>query len=318
MRKLRCLLPLLLVSGAICLFVAYPVKSSAVTLEILSSDRSLYVAAYAACCKFVEDEHWASASAQGTKPFSETVSALANIGSASGTATASQTSSLSPSTFDAEGTGLTDAETCLCPGFIVLCEANSTFDVIFRLSGACGYSLFGSIAAASQGFPSFNVATSTLTFEGPGGEIFSHEVTDQDLPFQLSGVLQAGDYSLTISTICYAAVPDGGTLVVSQAGSYELHFSLDPATVAANGAREDLLLASPNPFTSSSRIHVPENARGIRIYDTAGRVVRKFDGSAVHEWDGRDEQGEVVPAGMYFVRVADERAATGLKLVRIR
>jgi hypothetical protein len=51
----------------------------------------------------------------------------------------------------------------------------------------------------------------------------------------------------------------------------------------------------------------------MRIFNVAGQLVRKleraFDGSGAHsrQWDARDDEGNVVPAGAYFVRVSTEQ-----------
>jgi flagellar hook assembly protein FlgD len=48
-------------------------------------------------------------------------------------------------------------------------------------------------------------------------------------------------------------------------------------------------------------------ADGIRVYDVTGRMVRRlalgagWSGSV--SWDGRDEEGNLVPAGLYFARL---------------
>jgi len=67
----------------------------------------------------------------------------------------------------------------------------------------------------------------------------------------------------------------------------------------------------PNPFGPSTVISFEvERASHARltVYDTMGRRVRTlFDGVAAGvnsvEWDGRDEAGEVVSAGVYFARI---------------
>jgi flagellar hook assembly protein FlgD len=49
------------------------------------------------------------------------------------------------------------------------------------------------------------------------------------------------------------------------------------------------------------------NASDIRLYDVSGRLVRTLrlarGGRDTEEWDGRDESGSLVPAGLYFARL---------------
>ena len=57
--------------------------------------------------------------------------------------------------------------------------------------------------------------------------------------------------------------------------------------------------------------HAPEiagaGARAIEVYDVSGRRLRRFGLGAgadgVLSWDGRDESGHRLPAGLYFARL---------------
>jgi WD40 repeat protein len=112
---------------------------------------------------------------------------------------------------------------------------------------------------------------------------------------------------------------------------------VDPAAVAvgeggsvpSGGAR---LVAAPNPFGSSAQIALAGVAsaspRGLRVLDAAGRLIRALPGpgpAGVCVWDGRDQLGQPVTQGTYFVRAAERAgdnagAAThrALRLVCIR
>lgn len=63
----------------------------------------------------------------------------------------------------------------------------------------------------------------------------------------------------------------------------------------------------PNPFSEKTCIkcEIIGNEFETRIYDMSGRLVRFFADSDKHEiiWDGRDNNGHGVPAGIYFVTV---------------
>ena len=67
----------------------------------------------------------------------------------------------------------------------------------------------------------------------------------------------------------------------------------------------------PNPFnpTTTIRVALPEAAEWtLSVYDAAGRLVRRFDGSTGGatfvevNWDGRDNHGMPVSSGMYLYR----------------
>lgn len=85
----------------------------------------------------------------------------------------------------------------------------------------------------------------------------------------------------------------------------------DPtATVELELVAPPTLVATPNPFSMSTRI---AGGRGeLRIYDVAGRLVRELPGA---DWDGKDERGRLVPAGAYLVR---DQARSVAHLMRIR
>ena len=78
--------------------------------------------------------------------------------------------------------------------------------------------------------------------------------------------------------------------------------------------------ARPNPTTGVARFNfdIPAHTGpvSLSVYDIAGRLVRRMiDGVAERgrhtcEWDGRDEGGGPVSAGVYFVRLeVGERSA---------
>ena len=60
------------------------------------------------------------------------------------------------------------------------------------------------------------------------------------------------------------------------------------------------------------------------VYDLSGRVVRALQrgklaaGSHRFDWNGRDEQGRKVPAGVYFVRLEATGRHLDSKLVKLQ
>lgn len=126
----------------------------------------------------------------------------------------------------------------------------------------------------------------------------------------------------------------------SHAGSFWNYnftvISLDPVTgieetknLPAQAVR---LEATPNPFSHQTRIrcsildtrYLIEDPY-IRIYDAAGRLVISFNlGSSIQNqesvvrWDGRDQAGNKLPGGVYFVRPRNADHGTIEKLLLIR
>ncbi len=75
--------------------------------------------------------------------------------------------------------------------------------------------------------------------------------------------------------------------------------------------------AAPNPFLTRTRITLAAPAAA--VFDYSGRKVRALDLvlPGVFAWDGRDETGRVVPAGIYLVR-RDDGTGPGVKVLRLR
>jgi hypothetical protein len=87
-----------------------------------------------------------------------------------------------------------------------------------------------------------------------------------------------------------------------------------------------LLPNRPNPFQSMSELafELDQSVQSsLAIYDVAGRRVRRvYEGTAsagLHSviFDGRDDQGRHLPAGVYFVRLDTGRATDVRKIVSI-
>lgn len=98
----------------------------------------------------------------------------------------------------------------------------------------------------------------------------------------------------------------------------------DAAPPAAPGAR---LRAAPNPFNPSTTITVETSTAAMQalwVRDVAGRPVRLLQrdrfaaGSRTVEWDGRDDRGRSLPAGVYMVTLdaGEHRAAHRIVLVK--
>jgi hypothetical protein len=97
----------------------------------------------------------------------------------------------------------------------------------------------------------------------------------------------------------------------------------DPAsTVPRSGAT---LTAAPNPFNPATTLRFRTGAAGavrLTVYDARGRQVRMLvnqqlsAGEHAARWDGRDDAGRAVAAGVYLARVtASSGEATTAKLM---
>jgi hypothetical protein len=114
---------------------------------------------------------------------------------------------------------------------------------------------------------------------------------------------QTGEYELDVIAIGYESepgmpVPAGGIVTAAPE-------NMPPAAGL-------LLQNTPNPFNRQTRImfQLPtEGMASIRIYDAAGRLVRTINRGHAQKglntvgWDGRDDGGRRVSAGVYFCRL---------------
>jgi hypothetical protein len=101
-----------------------------------------------------------------------------------------------------------------------------------------------------------------------------------------------------------------------------------PSSVAVTGAPAAALSATvfPNPLTSSATIALSRptgRAARVAITDERGREIVRFDAASLSgrtsfTWDGVDEEGTQVPAGVYFLTITDEgsRMIHGITVLR--
>ncbi len=80
---------------------------------------------------------------------------------------------------------------------------------------------------------------------------------------------------------------------------------------------------TPNPFAGTASLAFEAGTSPVRIdvFDAAGRAVRAMmleGGSGRIQWDGRDQEGRLVPSGVYFCRVSAARATVTRKFVVAR
>jgi len=83
----------------------------------------------------------------------------------------------------------------------------------------------------------------------------------------------------------------------------------------------------PNPFSGTTliRYSIPASARvGLRVHDVAGKLVRTLESghssSGTHSvvWDGKNEMGAHVSAGVYFCNLDVEGRKSVVKMALLR
>ena len=83
----------------------------------------------------------------------------------------------------------------------------------------------------------------------------------------------------------------------------------------------------PNPFkgTTDIRFQIPDFSKvSLKIYDVSGRLVRtlidgKLDaGYHRSRWDGKDEEGRNVGAGIYFCKFTNNHFSDTRKMILVK
>lgn len=114
--------------------------------------------------------------------------------------------------------------------------------------------------------------------------------------------------------------PDGALYLLRYESPSQIYRIWRPKTSDAGTLRpRSQLVFVPNPFRDNARSRLPAGeARGAWIYAPNGARLRFLaPESGVLRWDGRDDGGRAVAAGVYFVRLQSSPQAAPLKLVRV-
>lgn len=105
-----------------------------------------------------------------------------------------------------------------------------------------------------------------------------------------------------------------------------------PVSVREEGSKSDLvpeeitLKVYPNPFRERTVIYLDGNFQGaleIQIVDLLGRRVRTVSipslskGLASIPWDGKDQSGNSLPSGMYFITAKSRTISKTVKIVHV-
>jgi hypothetical protein len=168
---------------------------------------------------------------------------------------------------------------------------------------------------------------------GQGNIFYLFDVSDPAQPREIGFQFSHGEAAAfgRYQDVIYAADPSAGIHVLSR------------ACVATTGVPDvrpvpaGLIVraAFPNPFREQIEFVIGGAVSGggttgqsvalrASILDVTGRLVRHLpvptaSGDEPHlSWDGRDDAGQITPAGVYFLRVNDARSLETRRFVRMR
>jgi hypothetical protein len=171
-----------------------------------------------------------------------------------------------------------------------------------------------------------------ISFSGPDSASFSYSIANGSLPLNIS----PGNYS-TI-TVRFTPTATGSKSATAHVMSndpltYDKTVALSgngigPAAVSS-GAVTGFALASPTPNPSAASTELtfslPDAAAAtLDVFDVAGHRVRSLvrevqpAGRQSVRWDGRDDHGGAVHAGLYFVRLVAAGRTGTVRLALLR
>ena len=142
-------------------------------------------------------------------------------------------------------------------------------------------------------------------------------------------LLPAGMRWVRIRLVAYqvVAIPGGHGTPAPYFDNVRLQWVRGAAAAVPSPVASIAATAVPNPFNPSVTIRWTADAGSratVRVHDLSGRLVASlFDGEAsgaAHEvvWNGRDEAGQAVAAGVYLCRISTGSDARVLKLSLVR
>jgi hypothetical protein len=143
----------------------------------------------------------------------------------------------------------------------------------------------------------------------------STEALRFDGTFFAQGATNASDYSIA----------PGAATFTTNAGVNTTVFS-PPSSADVRGSTLLRVIASPNPFASTTRLafHLAKRAPArFSVFDVTGRRVTVQDatlsaGEQSFEWSGDDSGGNRMPAGVYFLKLQIHEESRGVPVVLVR
>ena len=159
----------------------------------------------------------------------------------------------------------------------------------------------------------------------PGGFTYQNGATvaDVDADDSLDIVVVADNGGTTEVTVYEAGVPFNRAawewptyqFDMQRTGLYQPY---QTGVAEASRTGDVRLTVTPNPFRHRVAFSLPAGARArLVIADASGRSVRRLTTAGSVAWDGADEHGRRVPAGVYLYRLVSGDSETAGMLLRV-
>jgi predicted outer membrane repeat protein len=168
-------------------------------------------------------------------------------------------------------------------------------------------------------------------YDNPGGNFIGCGTVDDSLSGNFSEdpvfcSLVVDNLTLDAASPCLSGNhPDG--MDCGLVGAYEqgcdIYASIAEDPALPSRARGLVVLPNPSVGEATLRYSLPQSEGGatIHVYDIGGRVIRSLRArgrAGVLTWDGRNESGSHVAAGVYFVRLSDGKRTESRRVTVMR
>ncbi|MEE9553550.1 MAG: S8 family peptidase, partial [candidate division Zixibacteria bacterium] len=174
---------------------------------------------------------------------------------------------------------------------------------------------FGDGFSEAEKFGFMTSRFENVSYSAPGN--YSHLITVG--PF----VIQAGESE--VAAFSFVAGSDLSELITNAELSLALYPGRTDIADTDNPlpSEYDLITNYPNPFNGSTIIELAgegESGQVLSIYDIAGRLVKTIPVSGLKQvtWDGSDDQGNDLAAGIYFARLSSSGKSSVRKMVYLK
>lgn len=137
--------------------------------------------------------------------------------------------------------------------------------------------------------------------------------------------LASDNYRLQMTSPCFPGLHPNGPRACDNVRIGAQDPGCNPAAVDDLGpADRSSLSGNPNPFAEKTTIRFElarAGAASLSIFDVSGRLVRSLAagrnaaGPHAIDWDGADEEGRLLPAGVYFCRLMADGSSTARPIV---
>jgi hypothetical protein len=313
--------------------LGFSVNTAMSAIVPISAWRSVWCLAYAYDLPYGEDYDEEEYSGSEFGHFDYSFTADASIGSASAASTAAQESEIGENGVYAVGSASIElAIDEINDETVAFARGHSSFRLEFDVPSPVQYAVTGYLEYSSpyDGY-------SMVRLEGPNGVVFEHILGDPGaglIEYEAvneTGTLECGIYELRIVSTC----EDWCTAEISygRSGSYDITMQLEPVTACNDQSLATLAgivlhPAYPNPFNPRTTIAftTPRSLSvDLRVYDLSGQLVRTLiEGETLpmgrHEraWQGRDDRGRSVAAGVYLYRLETGVSTQSQRLLLVK